>query len=229
MRITLRIVSAGDFWSFAVPMVSLSRCYPPDESGNETFYEDEFRREVMNSREVQIGSDDRGPVCAFAALLLSSLGEWLDDNAKSWSDAKDRAERRISARSKRGSCSFVRIDMSNVTVSVGKKVMRTVKVRIRNDDNGVVSAERFDRSCALIVADFCTQYSRRFVSKGDPPLVFDDSVNELVEELHEIRSRNDLRKMAESCERNMSGYCSPAKFDCPNYDCGRCKFERNDK
>lgn len=222
MRITLRITSAGDCWSFGVPKIDIARCYPKDADGVEQFDEAEFRAQVRDCRAVQIGSDDRGPVCAFGALLLASVGEWLTDNDKNAGGDKAKAARRIAARERRGASASVRIDLRNVAVTHKGRAVRTVAVRIRNDDFGVVAAERFDWDCALIVADFCATYSRRFVERGDPPLCFEPRTLLLVEELRRRREREEAEERRLSCERNAGGFCSPIKPDCPNYRNGKC-------
>lgn len=186
MRITFRITSAGDCWSFGVPKIDLARCYPKNADGAEQFDEAAFRAQVRDCRTVQIGSDDRGPVCAFAALLLASVGEWLDDNDRN--DGHDeivsRAARSIRRRVRRGASATVRVDLSNTTVWHNGRALQTVRVRIRHDDRGVVAAERFDLDCALVLADFCRSYSRRFVERGDPPLIFAPETESLLAELH---------------------------------------------
>lgn len=222
MRITLRITSAGDCWSFSLPKVALARCYPKNADGAEQFDEAEFRREVRDCRAVQIGSDDRGPVCAFAALLLASVSEWLADNDRNADGDKAKAARRIAARERRGESASVRIDLRNVAVRHKGRAVLTVAVRIRNDDHGVVAAERFDRDCAMIVADFCNQYSSRFVSKGDPPLLFADETANLVKDLHARRERKEAEERRLSCERNAGGFCSPIMPGCPHYRNGKC-------
>lgn len=222
MRITLRITSAGDCWSFGVPKIDLARCYPKDADGVEQFDEAEFRAQVRDCRAVQIGSDDRGPVCAFGALLLASVGEWLTDNDKNAGGDKAKAARRIAARERRGASASVRIDLRNVAVRHKGRDVLTAAVRIRNDDNGVVAAERFDRDCAMIIADFCNQYSSRFVAKGDPPLLFADETANLVKELHARRERDEAEARRLSCERQRGGFCSPIRPDCPHYRNGKC-------
>lgn len=222
MRITLRITSAGDCWSFSLPKIDLARCYPKSESGAEQFDEAEFRHEVRDCRSVQIGSDDRGPVCAFAALLIASVSEWLSDNDRNAGGDRAKAARRIAARERRGASASVRIDLRNVAVRHKGRDVRTVAVRIRNDDNGVVAAERFDRDCAMIVADFCATYSRKFVERGDPPLLFADETANLVKELHARREREEAEERRLSCERNAGGFCSPIRPDCPHYRNGKC-------
>lgn len=222
MRITLRITSAGDCWSFGVPKIDLARCYPKNADGAEQFDEAAFRAQVRDCRTVQIGSDDRGPVCAFGALLLASVGEWLDDNDRNAGGDKAKAARRIAVRERRGVSASVRVDLRNARVSHKGRDVRTVCVRIRNDDFGVVAAERFDWDCALIVADFCATYSRKFVERGDPPLCFEPRTLLLVEELRRRRAREEAQERVEKCERRINGFCSPAKFDCPHYKDGRC-------
>ena len=224
MRITLRITSAGNCWSFSVPKIDLVRCYPKDADGAEQFDEPAFRAQVRDCRTVQIGSDDRGPVCAFAALLLATVGEWLDDNDRNdgHDETVSRAARSIRRRVRRGASASVRVDLSNTTVWHKGRQMRTVSVRIRHDDFGVVAAERFDRDCALVLADFCATYSRKFVECGDPPLRFDPLTLMLVEELRRRRAREDAAEAARTCERNAVGFCSPIKPECPHYLNGKC-------
>lgn len=224
MRISLTVTSSGDCWSVGLPKVRLADCFPSSGDGKaERFDEAAFRRAVAKSRAVQFASDDRGCVCAFAALLIASLGEWMDDNDRNGDDATAdvrRAVRSIASRFKRGVSANVRIDLSAVvyTPPGGLRSFRTVKVRIRHDDMGFPAAVRFDRDCALVVADFCQCYSRKFVERGDPPLVFTPETEDLLAELH-VRTANADRR---TCERNLGGYCSPPKFDCPHYRDGKC-------
>lgn len=232
MRITLRITSAGDCWSFGVPSVVLTECYPKDERGEERFDEAAFRAQVKDCKAVQFGSDDRGPVCAFAALLLASVSEWLDDNDRNAGGDKAKAARRIAARYRRGASAVVRIDLRNVAVRHKGRTFATVRVCIRHDDNGVVAAERFDLDCALVIADFCATYSRKFVERGDPPLVFAAETEDLFAELRRRRAREeaaDANARRLSCARDAGGYCSPPKFDCPHYKDGRCVDKATDE
>lgn len=222
MRITLKITSAGDCWSFGVPSVDLAACYIKSTNGDENFNETEFRNEIRGCRAVQLNSEDRGPVCAFAALLFASVNEWLDDNDKNANGEKEKAAKRIAARYRRGASATVRIDLRNSTVCHKGRAMRTVRVCIRYTDNGIVASERFDRDCARLIADFCASYSKKFVERGDPPLLFSPETENLIEELHacRVREREEICRL--SCERHAGGYCSPAKFDCPHYKKGRC-------
>lgn len=222
MRITLKVSSSGDCWTVSVPKVRLSECYRGDE-----FDEAAFRRQVRDYPSVQIGSEDRGPVCAFASLLLSALGEWLDDNDKNADGAKEKAAKRIKSRMKRDLFAYARINLQNATVEHKGKLVRTVIVGVEYDDNDVPMTENFARDCASIVLDFCQSYSRRFTERDDPPLLFRQSptMDELFAEL-KVRKEQRLRKESNenrlTCERHRSGFCSPSKFDCPHYKDGKC-------
>lgn len=186
MKVMIRVTSSGDCWAPEVPRVDLARCYPQDAQGRETFDEAAFRAQVKDCRAVQFASDDRGPVCAFAALLLASFGEWMADNDRNdgSSSAVSRAARTIRQRVRRGASASVRVDLTNAAAGWKGRRFRTVRVRIRPDDRGVVAAERFDLDCALVLADFCRSYSRRFVERGDPPLIFAPETEALLAELH---------------------------------------------
>ena len=195
----IRVTSSGDCWAPEVPRVDLARCYPQDAQGRETFDEAAFRAQVKDCRAVQFASDDRGPVCAFAALLIASFGEWMADNDRNdgSSSAVSRAARTIRQRVRRGASASVRVDLANAAAGWKGRRFRTVRVRIRHDDRGVV-AERFERDCALVLADFCGSYSRRFTERGDPPLVFAAETQRLLDELH---ARAERRESAEGSVR----------------------------
>ena len=199
MKITISVTSSGDCWAPNVPRVDLAACFPRDRSGAERFDEPTFRAQVKDCRAVLFSSEDRGPVCAFAALLLASFAEWLDDNDRNdgHDEVVSRAARSIRRRVRRGASATVRVDLSNTTVWHKGRAMQTVRVRIRHDDRGVV-AERFERDCALVLADFCGSYSRRFTERGDPPLVFAAETQRLLDELH---GRAERRESAEGSGR----------------------------
>lgn len=227
MRITLKITSAGDCWSFNVPRIDLAKCYPKDADGAEQFDEAEFRRQVKDHKAVQFSSEDRGPVCAFAAMLLSSLGEWLGENSMGESAERDRAVKSISRRSRRGAFMFVRVDLKNEIVEHEGNMKRTVAVDIRYSDNGVVASDRYDHECALLVAEFCSTFSKRFVENGDPPLVMKKTIamSDLILELKARRREREIEEANKSrlwCERHKLGFCSPIKPSCPHYCKGKC-------
>ena len=184
MKITVRVTSSGDCWAPEVPRIDLAACFP-NGPGGERFDEASFRAQVKDCRAVLLGSDDRGAVCAFAALRLASFGEWMADNDRNdgTSASVSRAARTIRRRVRRGASASVRVDLANAVVCWRGRRFQTVRVRIRPDDRGVVSAERFDRDCALILADFCRAYSRKFEERGDPPLLFASETQALLEDL----------------------------------------------
>ena len=192
----IRVTSSGDCWAPEVPRIDLAACFPRTADGEERFDEAAFRAQVKDCRAVQFASDDRGPVCAFAALLLASFGEWMADNDRNdgSSSAVSRAARTIRQRVRRGASASVRVDLANTAAGWKGRRFRTVRVRIRPDDRGVVAAERFDLDCALVLADFCGSYSRRFTERGDPPLVFAAETQRLLDELH---ARAERRESAE--------------------------------
>lgn len=227
MRVTLKIASAGSHWSFSLPKVDLARCYPKDEDGEERFDEAEFRRQVKDHKAVQFSSEDRGPVCAFAAMLLSSLGEWLGENGMDKSVERDKAVKSISRRSRRDAFMFVRVDLRNGIVEHEGKLKRTVAVDIQYSDNGVVASDRYDHKCALLVAEFCSTFSKRFVENGDPPLVMKKTIamNDLISELRACKRKRETEEANKSrlwCERHKLGFCSPIKPACPHYCKGKC-------
>ncbi len=189
MRITLTVTSAGDCWAIGgLPRIDLKKCYPVGAHG-ERFDENAFRSAVRNHHNIQFSDGDRGVVCAFATLLLSSISDWYADMDKNDGTDADvtRAAKRLSRRAKGGKCGRVRIDLKPIRyqrTSVSQPV-RTVEVRIVHDDFGIPSAERFDRDCAMMVADFCRGYSQKFTERGEAPLVFASETAALLAALHE--------------------------------------------
>lgn len=231
MKIMFHIASSGDCWAPKVPKIDIVRCYPKGADGKEAFDEAAFRAQVKDCRAVQLASDDRGAVCAFAAILLSSLDAWVEDCDRNDGSnaAVSRAARTIRHRVHRGAVASVRLDLSNAAVLHKGRTFRTVRVRIRHTDNGTVAAERFDRDFALALADFCQCYSRRYVERGDPPLVFHPDAEALLAELRARTERSRRRDEVRAanlarfkCERHLNGFCSPCKFDCPHYARGKC-------
>jgi hypothetical protein len=229
MRLTFRVTTSGDRWHVDVPRVTLADCYPKDEQGRETFDEAAFRRQVANTPRVMLSSDDRGPVCAFAAMLIASLGEWMDDADKfDGSDRMKRVAASMSSRVKREKFAAVRVDLSNALTAHKGGTFQTVRVRIRHADLGNVG-NPFQVDCAMMVADFCRCYSRMFVERGDPPLIFSPETLTLLDELHDRTEREREAErvktaniMRHKCERLVNGFCSPCKFDCPHFKAGKC-------
>ena len=81
----------------------------------------------------------------------------------------------------------------------------------------------------MMVADFCRCYSRMFVERGDPPLIFSPETLTLLDELHDRTEREreaervkEANIMRHKCERLVNGFCSPCKFDCPHFKAGKC-------
>ena len=203
MRITLRIVAAGKCWSIiGLPSVDLKRCYPVGANG-ERFDESAFRAAVRNHHNIQFADGDGGCVCAFAALLLSSLGEWYDDMDKNdgTSESVTRGARTIARRYRRGVGCRVRIDLKPIRYqpAAALQPVWTVEVRIRTIDEDcwdAPSSDRFDRYCAMIVADFCQSYSRKFVERGNAPLVFASETAALLAELKARREEEHKENQA---------------------------------
>ena len=230
MRLTFHVTTSGDCWTVDVPRVTLADCYPKDEQGVEQFDESAFRRQVAGSPRVMIASDDRGPVCAFAAMLLASIGAWLDDNDKfDGSREMQRVNATFQSRVRRERFAAVRVDLANARVEWKGRTLNTVRVRVRHAELANVGSP-FEVDAAMMVADFCNEYSRRFVERGDPPLVFSPETEALLAALHE---RTECEREAErvknaninrhKCERLVNGYCAPCKFDCPHFKAGKCE------
>lgn len=105
----------------------------------------------------------------------------------------------------------------------------STRIRVITKSNDVVQSCRFERDFAMIIADFCRGYSRRYVERGDPPLVFAPETETLLAELHErteaeyrreaVRRANDCRLL---CASHRNGFCSPFKPSCPHFRTGSC-------
>jgi len=225
MRITARISSSGDYWHPQWPRIDIRGAYPVVD-GRETFDEPAFRRMIRDCRNVQFGSDDWGAPVAFAALLIQTVNDWMDDNERGKDDKSRRIDSRLNRRLDCCSVSFCRIDLTAVRhVLADGAIVRTPKVRIVTDDGGVVQKEHYERDFAMLLADVCREYSKKFVARGDAPVVFASETERLLDELHERTVADDVRKANENrllCDRYRNGQCSPCKFDCPHYESGRC-------
>lgn len=234
MRLTFTVTSAGNCWNVGgLPDLRRADCFPL-VGAVETFDEAAFRNAVRDCRAVQVSADDRGNVCAFAAMLCADLSAWAEDmDRNDGTDARvTRAARRIKVRARRGTSARVRVDLKRATVETadGRK-FETVRVRVRHDDLGIPSAERFDENFALYIVDFCQHYSERCVELGYPPFVYTPETEALLVELRKRRAEEERRrKVAEAnvarhkCERLTGGeYCSPCRFDCPHFSGGKCR------
>lgn len=230
MRITARIMAAGECWRPRWPRIDLVKCFPKVD-GKEFFDEDEFRRQVKDNPMIQLSSDDKGTPCAFGAILIASVNDWLDDNDKSndGERTRERIKKRLDRQLERGRVSFVRVDISGKAIEWEKRIVKVAKIKITTDDKGVIEVHKYERDFAMIIADFVRCYSKRYVDRGDPPLMIAEETALLMKELHErtveaerherIRKLNGERRF---CKSHCHGFCSPPKFDCPCYKNGRC-------
>lgn len=233
MRITIPIVSAGNRWTAKLPRVDLDACYPIAEDGRPSFCEESLRRQLRDCPHVQFSSGDFGTsAVAFAAVLLSSIGDWMDDNTKD-AETLPRVKttlRRFDSRIGRGQQTYCRIDIRRCRQRFRDSEIYGIKVEIDTNDRGVVQTAAFEREFAMMVMDFCETYSKRYSERGDPPLVFGPSALQIANELHERTVEDERERMIErlnvdrwKCERRTaSGHCSPCKFDCPCFSAGLC-------
>ena len=237
MRISIRIASNQDCWHPRFPTVDLAKCYPKDASGKTRFDESEFVRQISAFDYVMLSDKDSGTPMAFAAILIASVNEWLEDNGKDV-DADPNVAKissRLNRNLKRGSYSFVRLDITGVRVVWKGKTVRGTKVRITTNDNDVFERNPFEHDFAMILADFCRCYSNLYVSRGEPALVFSPETQALIKELHDLTvEKNEadrIRKSNESrftCKNHRCGYCTsdaegnPPDFNCEHYRNGKC-------
>lgn len=229
MRISSRITSVGKNWWPQFPRIDLAACFPK-VNGVEQFDESEFRRQVRTCPQIQMSSDDHGAPCAFAAILIASVNDWLDaTDTSDETTSKPKIQRQLMRRLERGKSSYVRIDITGVAVPHKSRRVRSTRIRVTTKSNNVVQSCRFERDFAMIIADFCRGYSRRYVERGDPPLVFAPETETLLAELHErteaeyrreaVRRANDCRLL---CASHRNGFCSPCKPYCPHFRAGSC-------
>lgn len=193
MRISIRIASNQDCWHPRFPTVDLAKCYPKDASGNTHFNESEFIRQISAFDYVMLSDKDSGTPMAFAAVLIASVNEWLEDNGKDV-DADPNVAKissRLNRNLKRGSYSFVRLDITGVRVVWKGKTVRGAKVRITTNDNDVFERHPFEHDFAMILADFCRCYSNLYVSRGEPAIVFAPETQALLNDLHELTTEKN--------------------------------------
>ena len=237
MRISIRIVSNHDCWHPRFPTVDLAKCFRKDASGKPHFYESEFIRQISAFDYVMLSDKDSGTPMAFAAILIASVNDWLEDSGKEV-DADPKVAKissRLKRNLKRGSYSFVRLDITGVRVFWKGKTVRGAKVRITTNDNDVFESHPFEHDFAMILADFCRCYSNLYVSRGEPALVFSPETQALIKELHDLTVEKDeadrIRKSNESrftCKNHRCGYCTsdaegnPPDFNCEYYRNGKC-------
>lgn len=234
MRISVRVAANQNYWFPRFPKVDLDACFPKTD-GDERFDEAEFRRQVAKYPFVNIGSNDTGSPLAFAAILIASVNDWLDDNDKDGDPKLKPISERLNRRIERGTTSFVRIDITGVAVEHGGVLVRGVKVRITTDDRNTVERRPFERDFAMVIADFCRCYSERYVSRGDPALVLAPETEAFIRELHgitdDIKRRDEIRDSNGrrfSCPHYFRGFCTsdndgnPPDFACRHYACGHC-------
>lgn len=222
MRISIPIGSRGERWHPSLPRVNLERCYPLNAGFDET----EFRRQVRGCDRINMSSEDCGAPCAFAAILLASLNDWMRDNDKaSCIDDIDKVASRIIAREERNNVSFCTIGISHAVVETNGKAYRGVRVDIRHDDRGTPQNHEWDYEFSLVAADFVREYSRRAVERGEPPIKFSERTQKLVEKLDEIRKEEEAVKSNENrvkCPNYRCGLCSPFNPSCAHYKDGNC-------
>lgn len=230
MVISAKIASAGDRWFPCWPHIDLVKCFPKID-GREMFDEDEFRRQIKNCDMVQISGDDRGTPCAFGAILISSVCDWLDDNDKSdaFGNEGRRIKARIDRRLDRGKVTYCRIVITGAVREWKGELVKVAKVKITTDDKGVVEVQKFEREFAMLIADFVRCYSIRYVERGDPPILLSKETVEIMNELHERTLEDEkaerLRKLNGErlfCKNHVNGFCSPVKLGCPCLKDGRC-------
>lgn len=237
MRISIRIASNHDCWHPRFPTIDLGKCYPKGDDGKSHFYEAEFRRQMSAFDYVMISDKDYGTPLAFAAILIASVNEWMDDVGKEAAgDPKsEKIRSRLNRNLKRGSYSFVRLDITGTNVYWKGTIIRGAKVRITTNDNNVFERCPFEHDFAMILADFCRCYSNQYVERGEPALVFEPETKKLIRELHELTvEKNEeerIRKSNESrftCKHHRCGYCTcdadgnPPDFNCEHNCNGRC-------
>ncbi len=132
MRITTKIVSWGKSWFPMFPRIDLDACYPKKSDGTEAeFDEGNFCSQVRKNPMILMSSDDHGAPCAFAAILIASMNDWLDAN-----DVDDNGEKarkttaRINRRLEHGNHSYCRVDITSAAVPHNGTIVRGVKVNI---------------------------------------------------------------------------------------------------
>jgi len=221
MRITTKITSWGKSWFPSFPKIDLDSCYPKDENGEDVFDEANFRQQVRVNPLIQMASNDCGAPCAFGAILIQSVNDWLNDNNEEETDEHSKKIRaRINRRIENGNYSYCRIDITGVIIEWQKKLVRGVKVNIITKQNDAFESHLYEHDFAMIVADFCRCYSNKYVNRGDPPLVFTESTQKFIDDLRELTEEGERledNRNRVNCPNYHCGQCSPCKFDCKHY------------
>lgn len=183
MRITIRVTSAGECWKPDVPAIDCDRILPDGKDGRRTFDRSEFARQFRDCREVQTSSDERADVIAFGCDLLRSLNEWHDESVAPSEREERSVAPRLKGRDRRGMFGYVRIDLYAAT----KDGTPCVRARVRHDEGNVVNGANGGhvKECAFLVAEFLRVYRDLFAERGDPPLLFSEETQGLVDENHE--------------------------------------------
>lgn len=232
MRITIPIVSHADRWRAEIPAVDVDACYD-GEGEHAVFSCAKFAEQVRDKRGILVSSTDTGAVEAFAAILLSSLGDWFADNSRGSLRRMKHTAERLQKRVERGQVAFCRIDIKSKMMPFGKSTIRGVQIAISATDNGVVQQARFDEDFALLVLALVRGYNNLYASRGEPLIAIDPITEAKYGRALDDRERTDTeeRERAEKtawCANRVGEYCSPACPSCRFYgERGTCSLARH--
>lgn len=221
MRIKIKIFSSKTSWTPAIPTVADFDVVFPVVEGKKR-YDDKAAAKALNLPYITHGGSDNDVVRSVASIFFHGIAMWKEDNSAA-SPIPNNIKPRILRKLKKDEYSICRIDITPQVLN-GKK---TAKVRISTNDNYAVQEEHWEKLFAAIAADFFREISGFFTEKGDPPLVFDASVDFYLKVLKNFNTRMknmDRIKCPHFCDGKgkMPDQCAKSNADCPNYKNGRC-------
>jgi len=212
MKITARIVAAGERWSASFPKVDIDRAFPMVDGRRQTDIAG-CMAELRDEAHITHSGSDTSLLRAIVCRWIETVNEWKDQNCVS-SDPDEMTESRarMNKRAER--------NMVTTATAVWRKAgTDQVSVEISTMDNDVVEKRKWERMFAWIMADAVRFVSDELEANGYKPIVLRGGTAELCAQLDLFR----LNAGREKCANHRKGYCSPVKPDCPCFRNGRCE------
>lgn len=243
MRIKSYIASSGAFWHPRFPKLKpLSNYFPRDgEGGKERFDLDLARQDLKDEKFFTWGGNDTEFVRCATVLLVDAVNAWMVGRGSESEKAKAKYEV-LKGKEETENESRCDIDILPAKTSIivrGKTItVPTVRIRVRTTRCWAVEQEPWEKVFAGIIVKQAQILSEKMVKVGNPPFVFDPSVDECLrvldelnrktEEKHEIARLNGNRIFCKNYCHG-TGYCSPANMECRCYGpLGKCYPLGND-
>lgn len=225
MRITAKVLAAGERWAVEFPHVDFDECFP-EVDGKRVAQPDAVRR-ILDQGGITHAKDDTSYLQCLVAQFVAKMGDWKDRNEIGKdADGYERSVERMGRRFERGQVTYARATFRNRWD--GDKLI--VSFDCECDDRGVVEKRRWEELWMWLMSEAAHIVSEECTDCGYHPIEFSERAEAAYSALLAWRRNEAHRKVVEwarmrrtACKCHHNGYCSPCHPKCRFYrEGGKC-------